>query len=100
MRAVLPVSYTHLDVYKRQELGSATETARGERVVEGVFNMRARLDGNTVGYETIAASGAHACTLHWIDNDGDVRDGDLMLLDAGVELDSLYTADILSLIHI
>lgn len=75
-------------------LDRAIAERRGERVVEGVFNMRARLDGNTVGYETIAASGAHACTLHWIDNDGDVRDGDLMLLDAGVELDSLYTADI------
>ena len=42
----------------------------------------------------LAASGEHACTLHWIRNDGDVRDGDLLLLDAGVELDSLYTADV------
>ena len=67
---------------------------RGERIVEGVFNQRARLAGNTVGYETIAASGPHACTLHWIQNDGAVREGDLLLLDAGVELDSLYTADI------
>jgi Xaa-Pro aminopeptidase len=67
---------------------------RGERVVEGTFNRRARMDGNTVGYETIAASGPHACILHWIRNDGPVRDGDLILLDAGVELDSLYTADI------
>lgn len=75
-------------------LSDATEHPRGERVVEGVFNYRARLDGNEVGYETIAASGAHACTLHWIRNDGPVRDGDLLLLDAGVELDSLYTADI------
>ena len=50
--------------------------------------------GNAVGYDTIAASGDHACTLHWIRNDGDLRDGDLMLLDAGVELDSLYTADV------
>src|SRR5690606_10694038 len=41
---------------------------RGERIVEGVFNQRARLDGNTVGYETIAAAGAHACTLHWVRN--------------------------------
>ncbi|MCA0378081.1 MAG: aminopeptidase P family protein [Actinobacteria bacterium] len=75
-------------------LDRAVAERRGERVVEGVFNLRARLDGNTVGYETIAASGAHACTLHWVDNDGEVHDGDLMLLDAGVELDSLYTADI------
>jgi Xaa-Pro aminopeptidase len=75
-------------------LPQASTRPRGERVVEGVFNQRARLEGNTVGYETIAAAGSHACTLHWIRNDGDVREGDLLLLDAGVELDSLYTADI------
>lgn len=76
------------------ELSRAVAETRGERVVEGVFNLRARLDGNTVGYDTIAAAGAHACTLHWIENNGPVREGELMLLDAGVELDSLYTADI------
>lgn len=75
-------------------LPQASAHPRGERIVEGVFNQRARLEGNTVGYETIAASGPHACTLHWIQNDGAVREGDLLLLDAGVELDSLYTADI------
>jgi Xaa-Pro aminopeptidase len=68
--------------------------ARGERLVEGVFYTRAREDGNAVGYDTIAASGPHACILHWTTNDGPVVAGDLMLLDAGVELDSLYTADI------
>lgn len=72
----------------------ASAHPRGERIIEGAFGMRARLDGNGVGYDTIAASGAHACVLHWVDNDGPVREGDLLLLDAGVELDSLYTADI------
>lgn len=67
---------------------------RGERLVEGTFNRRARADGNTVGYDTIAASGPHACILHWTRNDGPVRPGDLILLDAGIELDSYYTADI------
>lgn len=67
---------------------------RGERLVEGTFNRRARADGNTVGYDTIAASGDHGCVLHWTRNDGVVRDGDLILIDAGIELDSLYTADI------
>ncbi len=67
---------------------------RGERIVEGTFNRRARADGNTVGYDTIAASGEHACVLHWTTNDGRVSPGDLILIDAGVELDSLYTADI------
>ncbi|MFT4232033.1 MAG: Xaa-Pro aminopeptidase [Leucobacter sp.] len=75
-------------------LPRASAHPRGERIVEGVFNQRARLDGNTVGYETIAASGPHACTLHWIRNDGPVLAGDLLLLDAGIEMDSLYTADI------
>ena len=68
--------------------------ARGERLIEGTFNRRARAEGNTVGYDTIAASGAHACFLHWTRNDGAVRPGELVLIDAGVELDSLYTADI------
>lgn len=76
------------------DLAEATRHARGERVVEGAFHRRARLDGNTVGYDTIAASGHHACYLHWTRNDGEVREGDLILLDAGVEVDSLYTADI------
>jgi Xaa-Pro aminopeptidase len=67
---------------------------RGERLVEGTFNGRARADGNAVGYDTIAASGPHACILHWTRNDGPVVPGDLILLDAGVEVDSYYTADI------
>jgi len=67
---------------------------RGERVVEGTFNRRARMDGNAVGYDTIAASGPHACILHWTRNDGPVVPGDLILIDAGIERDSYYTADI------
>lgn len=72
----------------------ATRKPRGERVVETAFFGRARLEGYDLGYETIAASGPNACTLHWTRNDGQVRDGDLILVDAGVELDSLYTADV------
>jgi Xaa-Pro aminopeptidase len=68
--------------------------AQTERTVEGVFNLRARVEGNDVGYGTIAASGPHACILHWTRNDGPLRKGELLLLDAGVEGNSLYTADI------
>jgi Xaa-Pro aminopeptidase len=74
--------------------GAASSTKRGERIIEAAFFGRARLEGNDLGYETIVASGSHACILHWIQNDGDVRSGDLILIDAGVEVDSLYTADI------
>jgi Xaa-Pro aminopeptidase len=67
---------------------------RGERVIEGVFNLRARVEGNDVGYDTIAASGSNATILHWTRNDGAVRRGDLLLLDAGIECHNLYTADV------
>ncbi|CAN7278216.1 aminopeptidase P family protein [Microbacterium foliorum] len=77
-----------------RSLPDAIAHARGERVVEGVFHRRAREDGNGEGYDTIAASGPHACYLHWTRNDGTVVPGDLILVDAGVEADSLYTADI------
>ena len=75
-------------------LPAAVNTPRGERVVEAAFFGRARIEGNDLGYNTIAASGSHACVLHWNRNDGAVNYGDLLLLDAGVEIDSYYTADI------
>jgi Xaa-Pro aminopeptidase len=72
----------------------ALPTAVTERVVEGVFGLRARVEGNDVGYGTIAASGPDACTLHWVRNDRRIEPSDLLLLDAGVEGVSLYTADV------
>lgn len=75
-------------------LPAALRHPRGERWIEGVFQTRARAEGNGTGYETIAASGAHACVLHWIRNDGPLDPGHLLLLDAGVETDTLYTADV------
>ena len=77
-----------------RDLPRSSQHARGERLVEGVFNARARADGNAVGYDTIAASGPHACILHWTRNNGPVVPGDVILIDAGVEVDSYYTADI------
>lgn len=76
------------------DLPRAVESGRGERWVEGVFGLVARHEGNGVGYDSICAAGDHANTLHWIKNTGEVKDGDLLLLDAGVEVDALYTADI------
>ncbi len=77
-----------------RSLPEAVRKGRGERWVEGQFGLVARHAGNGVGYDSIVAAGDHACTLHWIRNDGDMREGDLVLVDAGVEVDSLYTADV------
>ncbi|MFD7503839.1 aminopeptidase P family protein [Streptomyces sp. NPDC059850] len=78
------------DVVKVLDKAEATS----ERYIEGTFFLRARVEGNDVGYGSICASGPHATTLHWVRNDGPVRSGDLLLLDAGVETTTLYTADV------
>jgi Xaa-Pro aminopeptidase len=75
-----------------RELGQAVATS--ERWIEGTFWRRARVEGNDIGYGSICAAGPHATTLHWVRNDGDVRPGELLLLDAGVETHTLYTADV------
>ncbi|MBT2509775.1 aminopeptidase P family protein [Streptomyces sp. ISL-98] len=78
------------DVVKVLDKAEATS----ERYIEGTFFLRARVEGNDIGYGSICAAGPHATTLHWVRNDGDVRSGDLLLLDAGVETHTLYTADV------
>jgi Xaa-Pro aminopeptidase len=44
-------------------------------------------------YGSIVAAGANACVLHYRAGDAELRDGDLVLIDAGCELDS-YASDI------
>ncbi|TWI61535.1 Xaa-Pro aminopeptidase [Pseudoduganella lurida] len=44
-------------------------------------------------YTSIVASGANSCILHYSSNDRRTQDGDLVLIDAGCELDG-YAADI------
>ena len=44
-------------------------------------------------YGSIVATGANACVLHYRAGDAELRDGDLVLIDAGCELDS-YASDI------
>jgi Xaa-Pro aminopeptidase len=68
--------------------------AKSEREVEATFDGRARIEGNDVGFATIVAAGAHACTLHWTRNDGPLRSQELVLVDAGIEGHALYTADV------
>ena len=44
-------------------------------------------------YSPIVAAGANACVLHYVANDARLRDGELLLIDAGCELDG-YASDI------
>ena len=65
-----------------------------ERLLDGVFGLRARHDGNAVGYSSIVGAGAHATTLHWVRNTGHTAPGELLLMDMGVENRNFYTADV------
>ena len=44
-------------------------------------------------YGSIVAAGKNACILHYRENDAPLRDGDLVLIDAGCEIDC-YASDI------
>jgi Xaa-Pro aminopeptidase len=44
-------------------------------------------------YWPIVAGGANACVLHYVSNDAPLREGELLLIDAGCELDG-YAADL------
>ena len=45
-------------------------------------------------YGSIVASGDNACVLHYTSNNGLIRNGDLVLIDAGCSLDDYYNGDI------
>jgi Xaa-Pro aminopeptidase len=46
-----------------------------------------------VAYNSIVAAGANTCVLHYRAGDTELKDGDLLLIDAGCELDN-YASDI------
>ena len=66
----------------------------GEWSVEAAVNAAFRRGGASgPGYETIVGSGPNACVLHYVANSRTLAPGDLVLLDAGAEL-NLYQGDI------
>jgi Xaa-Pro aminopeptidase len=66
----------------------------GEWELEGILNGAFRRKGASgPAYPTIVGSGANACVLHYRDNDRAAGEGDLVLVDAGAEVD-LYASDV------
>lgn len=76
------------------EIPRAVSEQLGERWLQGTFDRHARTFGNGPGYASIVGSGPHAPTLHWVRCDGPVIESQPLLLDMGVEANSLYTADV------
>jgi len=64
-----------------------------EYEVEAEFRHEFRHKNAWVSYSPIVGGGRNACILHYVENDAELKDGDLLLIDAGCELD-YYASDI------
>jgi Xaa-Pro aminopeptidase len=72
----------------------ATQPGRNEYEVEAELLYEFRRSGAQFpAYSPIVAGGANSCVLHYVFNDAPLRDGELLLIDAGCELDG-YASDI------
>jgi Xaa-Pro aminopeptidase len=64
-----------------------------EHEIEAELLHEFRRHGAVASYEPIVGGGANACVLHYRANDAELRDGDLLLIDAGAEYEC-YASDI------
>jgi Xaa-Pro aminopeptidase len=64
-----------------------------EYEIEAEFVHEFRRNGAECSYPPIVAAGANACILHYRANDAPLVDGDLVLIDAGCELE-MYASDV------
>ncbi len=72
----------------------AARPGRAEYELEAELLHEFRRHGaQAPAYTPIVAAGDRACVLHYVQNDGRLEDGDLLLIDAGCELDG-YAADV------
>ena len=72
----------------------ATRPGLGEWELEAIIEYHYRLAGaQDVAYPSIVAGGANATILHYNTNRDVLRDGDLVLVDSGAEVD-VYASDV------
>ena len=71
----------------------ATRPGMNEHEVEAELLHEFRRHGAVPSYEPIVGGGANACVLHYRANNAPLRDGDLLLIDAGAEYEC-YASDI------
>ena len=71
----------------------ATRPGMNEHAVEAELLHAFRREGAVPSYEPIVGGGANGCVLHYRANNAELRDGDLLLIDAGAEY-QCYASDI------
>jgi Xaa-Pro aminopeptidase len=85
---------TSLTVAGFREAMAGARPGMGEWEVESLLESAFRRAGATgPAFPTIVGSGGNACTLHYVDNEHTIHDGELVLLDGGAEVD-LYAGDV------
>jgi Xaa-Pro aminopeptidase len=85
-----------IDITRDAHLAAMAKAAPGlyEYEVEALLRATFRARGSErVAYEPIVGSGPNATVLHYVKNRRQMRDGDLLLIDAGCEYD-YYAADV------
>ncbi len=66
----------------------------GENEIDALIEYTFRRRGSTgMAYTTIAAGGNNACILHYVENNQPLKDGELLLVDAGSEVE-YYASDV------
>jgi Xaa-Pro aminopeptidase len=78
----------HCEAMKRVQAGM--KEYQVEALIEQIFRERG---ASAPAYTSIVGAGPNATVLHYINNDGELRDGDLLLIDAGAEYQG-YASDI------
>ena len=80
-------------VRAHQAAMGAVRAGKYEYEIEAEFANEFRRNDAWMSYSPIVGGGANSCTLHYVENRDKLVDGDLLLIDAGCELD-YYASDI------
>ncbi|HEU4769936.1 MAG TPA: aminopeptidase P family protein [Pyrinomonadaceae bacterium] len=81
-----------IEAHQRSWVAAATAKWEYEVDAEVAYTFKLR-NADNWGYPDIVGCGPNATTLHYIESQGPVKHGDLLLMDVGAEYDH-YTADI------
>lgn len=84
----------NISTQAHQRAMRATQPGKFEYEIEAELLYEFKRQGSQFpAYGSIVATGANACVLHYRSNNAQLKAGDLLLVDAGCELDS-YASDI------
>lgn len=83
-----------ISAFAHKRLMRECQSGKYEYELEAAFIHESSIRGaREQAYPSIVGGGNNACVLHYVDNDHVLQDGDLVLVDAGCELDC-YASDI------